>query len=75
MQSPSAGAVTYVVVRSGRADAGRWLTETRNVYEDYKQIYGEEPPDEIRLVSLAIDSNDTHSTAESFIGEIFFRGR
>ena len=75
VQSPSAGAVTYVVVRSGRADAGRWLTETRNVYEDYKQIYGEEPPDEIRMVSLAIDSNDTHSTAESFIGEIFFCGR
>jgi Protein of unknown function (DUF3047) len=75
VQSPSAGAVTYVVVRSGPADAGRWLTETRNVYQDYKQIYGEEPPEEIRLVSLAIDSNDTHSVAESFIGEIFFRGR
>jgi hypothetical protein len=75
VQSPSVGAVTYVVVRSGRADAGRWLTETRNVYDDYRQIYGEEPPDEMRLVSLAIDANDTHSIAESFIGEIFFRGR
>ena len=75
VKSPSAGAVTYVVVRSGRADAGRWLTETRNVYDDYKQIYGEEPPEEIRLVSLAIDSNDTRSTAESYVGEIFFRGR
>ena len=58
-------AVTYVVVRSGQADAGRWLTETRNVYDDYKQIYGEEPPEEIRLLSLAVDSNDTRSTAES----------
>jgi len=75
VKSPSVSAVTYVIVHSGPADAGRWLTETRNVYEDYKQIYGEEPPDEIRLVSLAIDSNDTYSTAESLIGEIFFRGR
>jgi hypothetical protein len=75
VQSPSAGAVTYVVVRSGRAEAGRWLTETRNVVEDYKQIYGEEPPEEIRLLSLAIDSNDTHSSAESCVGEIFFRRR
>lgn len=75
VKSPSVGAVTYVVVRSGRADAGRWLTETRNVYDDYKQIYGEEPPEEIRLISLAIDSNDTRSTAESYAGEIFFRGR
>jgi len=75
VKSPSAGAVTYVVVRSGRADSGRWLTETRNVYDDYKQIYGEEPPEEIRLISLAIDSNDTRSTAEAYAGEIFFRGR
>jgi hypothetical protein len=75
VKSPSVSAVTYVVVRSGRADAGRWLTETRNVYDDYKQIYGEEPPEEIRLISLAIDSNDTRSTAESYVGEIFFRGR
>ena len=75
VKSPSVSAVTYMVVRSGRAAAGRWLTETRNVYGDYKQIYGEEPPEEIRLISLAIDSNDTRSTAESYVGEIFFRGR
>lgn len=68
-------AVTYVVVRSDRSEAGRWLTETRNVDEDYRRIYGEAPPDEVRLVSLAIDSKDTGSTAESCIGEIFFRGR
>jgi Protein of unknown function (DUF3047) len=74
VKSPSASAVTYVIVRSGPADMGRWLTETRNVYEDYKQIYGEEPPEEIGLVSLAIDSNDTRSSAESWVGEILFRG-
>src|SRR4029453_6155946 len=66
VQSPSVGAVTYVVVRSGPADAGRWLTETRNVYQDYKQIYGEEPPEEIRLVSLAIDpTTPTRSPSRS----------
>ena len=75
VKSPSVGAVTYVVVRSGRADSGRWLTETRNIHDDYKQIYGEEPPEEVRLISLAIDSNDTRSTAEAYAGEIFFRGR
>ena len=75
VKSPSVSVVMYVVVRSGRADAGRWLIETRNVYDDYKQIYGEESPEEIRLVSLSIDANDTRSTAESYVGEIFFRGR
>jgi len=45
----------------------------RNVYEDYKRIYGEEPAEELRVVSVAIDSNDTRSSAESFMGEILFR--
>lgn len=75
VKSPSVAGLMYVVVRSGPADSGRWLTETRNVYDDYKQIYGEQPPEEIRLISLAIDSNDTRSTAEAYAGEIYFRGR
>ena len=64
---------TYVVTRSGDADLGRWIVETRDVYRDYRSIYGEEPGEEARVLSVAIDSNDTHSTAESFVSEIFFR--
>ena len=36
MRSESSGLATYVVVRSGPAEVGRWLTETRNVHDDYK---------------------------------------
>ncbi|HBL15265.1 MAG TPA: hypothetical protein DD417_00485 [Elusimicrobia bacterium] len=73
VKSEKTGTVTYVIVRSGDAETGRWLTETRNVYEDYRRIYGEEPGEEVGAVSVAIDSNDTHSAAEAFIGEILFR--
>ena len=73
VKSESSGLVTYVVVRSGTAELGRWLTETRNVYDDYRQIYGEVPGEEVGAVSVAIDSNDTRSSAESFIGAIVFR--
>ena len=59
----------------GPGHAGRWLTETRAVDDDYKRIYGEEPPEDIRLITLAIDSNDTRSIADSCVGEIFFGGR
>ena len=65
--------VTYVVVRSGGAEMGRWLTETRNVYDDFKRIYGEAPTDPVGAVSVAIDSNDTRSSAESYVGAISFR--
>lgn len=72
-KSQKTGLVTYIVMRSGEADLGKWLTESRNVCEDYKKIYGENPDEKMEAVSLGIDSDDTKSKAEAFIGEIFFR--
>jgi hypothetical protein len=64
--------VTYVVVRSGQADVGKWFTERRNVVEDFKKIYNDSA-DHLGAVSVSIDSNDTHSSSESFVGAIRFR--
>jgi hypothetical protein len=71
-KSEKTGTVTYVIVHSGSTDLGKWVTERRNVREDFKKIYGEEPdgPD---AVSVAIDSNDTNSYSESFVGPIVFK--
>lgn len=71
--SASSGTATYVVVRSGPADLGRFIVETRNVHDDYRSIYGEAPTEEARVVSIGIDSNDTRSSAASYVGEISFR--
>jgi len=73
VRSESTRTVTYVVVRSGPADLGRWIVETRNVHDDYRSIYGEAPTEDARVVSVGIDSNDTRSSAESYVGEISFR--
>ncbi|HBH04113.1 MAG TPA: hypothetical protein DDZ42_19760 [Candidatus Rokubacteria bacterium] len=70
--SEKTGTVTYIIVRSGTADLGRWVTERRNVVEDFRRIYGE-APEAPGAVSIAIDSNDTTSSAESFMGSIVFR--
>jgi hypothetical protein len=74
VKSQKTGTVTFVVMRSGSADLGKWLTEHRNVAEDYIKIFGE-PPENPRAITISIDSNDTHSMAESFIGPIAFRAR
>jgi DUF3047 family protein len=71
VRSEKTATITYVVVRSGSTDLGRWFTERRNVVEDFERIYGEKP-DNPAAISVAIDSNDTHSTAEAYIGEIAF---
>jgi hypothetical protein len=64
--------VKVVVVRSGPSELGKWITETRNVYEDYKKLYGEEPP-VIRGMRLQINSQHTGSTAESWFADVVFR--
>jgi hypothetical protein len=71
-KSEKTGTVTYVVIRSGAAELGRWMTERRNVAEDFRKIYGEEP-EAPAAVSISIDSNDTSSVAESFMGTILFK--
>ena len=73
--SPSTSGVTYVVLRSGAAELGRWITERRNVRDDFKRIYDEEPDEPIEVVSIGIDSNDTRSRAEAYVGAILFRAR
>jgi hypothetical protein len=71
-KSEKTGTVTYVVVRSGTAALGQWITERRNVLDDYRRIFAEEA-DNPGAVAISIDSNDTRSTAESFLGRILFR--
>lgn len=72
IKSQKTGTVTYIVVRSGSADLGKWITEQRNLREDYRQIFGEEPEDPA-VISVAIDSDDVKGTAEAFVGPILFR--
>ena len=60
-------------MRSGPADLGKWLTERRDVREDFKRIYGEAAGGPRRRIAIGIDSDDVKGTAESFIGRIAFR--
>src|SRR5256885_15779721 len=45
VKSEKTSTVTYIVVRSGPADLGKWLTGRRKAPEAHKTIYGEAPED------------------------------
>ena len=47
-----------IVLRSGEADVGRWVTETRNVVDDYRRLFGGDPPP-IAGVAVMTDTDDT----------------
>ena len=46
--NPYTDQVHMLVVESGPAKLNTWMTEERNVYEDYKRAFGEEPPHDFR---------------------------
>ena len=71
-KSEKTGTVTYIVVRSGTAELGKWMSERRNIVDDFTKVYGERP-DNPAAVSISIDSNDTNSVSESFMAGIAFR--
>ncbi len=64
--------VQVVVVRSGAADIGKWVEESRNVYEDYKKFFGEEPMP-VSGMRLQINSQHTGTSAESFFADVAFK--
>ncbi len=70
-QSRKTRTVSFLTVRSGGRGLGSWVTERRNVIDDYRRIYGE-APDSPAAVALSIDTNDTHTVAEGLIGAIRF---
>jgi hypothetical protein len=70
--SPPLRSVKAVVVRSGEASKGTWITETRNVREDYKRLFGEEA-EKVVGVRIQINSQHTKSQAESYWRSVTFK--
>lgn len=63
--------VKMIVVKSGNEKAGQWAEEVRNVYEDYKRAFGEEPP-MISGIAIMTDTDNTGASATAYYGDITF---
>lgn len=63
--------VKMVVVESGPGRIGLWVDESRNIYEDYKKAFGEEPP-MINGVAIMSDTDNTKEQATAYYGDILF---
>jgi hypothetical protein len=63
------GNAMMIAVRSGSAENGQWLSERRNVYEDFKLLFGEEPP-LIGAIAIMTDTDNTGGEASACYGPI-----
>lgn len=60
-----------VIVESGPQKAGEWVRERRNVYDDYKNFIGGEPPETI-FVAVMTDTDNTKESATAYYDDIVF---
>ena len=63
--------VKVIVVKSGPADKGTWLKISRNLYEDYKKMFGEKPR-KVRGLRIQSNSQYTGACAEGLVKRIVF---
>ncbi len=70
--NPFTDRVQMVVIESGDTRLNEWITEERNVYEDYKKAFGEDPP-KISGVAIMTDTDNTKESAVAYFGDIVFK--
>ncbi|MDS4070630.1 MAG: DUF3047 domain-containing protein [Candidatus Competibacter sp.] len=63
-----------MALRSGTKDAGRWVTEKRDIRADFRQLFGEDI-DRIDAVALMTDTDNSGQNATAWYGDIYFTAR
>ena len=72
IQNPRTPRVQMVVASSGQSGVGSWQSLSRNVVDDFRHAFGEEPG---RLIGVAVltDTDNTGDKAEAWYGDIQFQ--
>jgi hypothetical protein len=66
------GRIKMIVAESGRDKVGNWQEVRRNLYEDYKRAFGEEPGP-ITAIGIMTDTDNTGEQVHAWYGDISLR--
>ena len=72
--NPFTDRAMMVVVESGPKNVNSWINEERDIYGDYRNAFGDEPP-MISAVAIMTDTDNTGESATAYYGDIRFRKR
>ncbi|MCB1815010.1 MAG: DUF3047 domain-containing protein, partial [Candidatus Competibacteraceae bacterium] len=70
-ENPFTGNARHIAVRSGAAEVGQWLSEKRNIREDFKRVFGEDI-ESIDAVAIMTDTDNSGQSATAWYGDIYF---
>ncbi len=71
LANPHTDRIQMIVVASGEGQVGQWMDFRRNVLEDYRRAFGEDPWD-IVSVGVMTDADNTGKSARCHYGDISF---
>jgi hypothetical protein len=60
-----------MVIEGGSSNLGKWLSYRRDLYEDYKKLYGGEPR-QLIFIGILNDMDQTGQEAVSYIADLVF---
>ncbi|HAD05097.1 MAG: hypothetical protein A2091_04265 [Desulfuromonadales bacterium GWD2_61_12] len=63
------GNAVMLAVESGPGRVGEWIGERRNIVDDYRRFFGEEPP-AVGAIAIMTDTDQTGSTATAWFDDI-----
>jgi hypothetical protein len=70
--SPYIKDVKMIVVENGNANVNTWVQMERNIVEDYRVAFGEDPPF-ISAIAIMTDSDDTGESVTAYYGDIVMK--
>jgi len=62
-----------LVTQSGKDNKGRWVTEERNIIDDYRLVFGKNPPKTAGGIGIMSDSDDTRTSTDACYYNIYLR--
>ena len=72
--SPYTSRLRMIVLQSGPARVGRWMTESRDVAADFREAFGFEAP-AVSSVAVGNDTDNTDDHVTTWYGDVSFVGK
>lgn len=71
IENPYSDLFIQIVVESGEENVGKYVSHRRNVYEDFKKHFKDDPPKTISSIAIMTDTDNTGGSATGYFREIY----
>ncbi len=74
VSNPYTNQTKMIVLQSGNTSSGQWITQRRNLVDDYQAAFGVKPPP-IMGIAVMTDTDNTGESTTAYYGDILLTDR